>query len=81
MILIFGSKAILDEIGASPDILGGIGPVLIGTPVTAKDGRVAISHNFSDVDLDWFKGYTQKLIPPVVIVDKLPKDFVLASPI
>ncbi len=79
MILIFGSQAILDEIAASPDIENGIGPVRIGTPVTAKDGRVAVSHAFSDVDLDWFKGYTQKLVPPVLIVEKLPADFVLAA--
>jgi len=79
MILIFKSQAILDEIGVSPDIEGGIGPVKIGTPVTAKDGRVAISHGFSEVDLDWLSAYTQGEKPTVFIVDKLPADFVLPT--
>lgn len=76
MILIFGSQAILDDIQVTPDIEGGTGPVLIGTPVRAVDGRVAISHPFSEVDLDWFSAYTQEENPRVVIVDKLPSDFI-----
>jgi hypothetical protein len=76
-ILIFKNQAILDEIGFSPDIEGGIGPVKIGDPVKAVDGRVAICHPFSEVDLDWFSAYTQGENPQVVIVDKLPADFVL----
>ena len=49
---------------------------MIGTPVRAKDGRVAISHPFSEVDLDWFSAYTQGDAPPVTIVDLLPSDFI-----
>lgn len=79
MILIFKDQAILDEIGFSPDIEGGIGSVKIGTPVTAVDGRVAISHGFSEVDLDWFNAYTQAENPMVVIVEQLPADFVLLT--
>lgn len=79
-ILIFKNQAILDEIGFSPDISGGVGPVKIGTPVTAKDGRVAICHGFAECDCDWFSAYTQGENPQVVIVDKLPADFVLSSP-
>jgi len=76
MILIFRDQAILDEIGATPDIEGGIGPVLIGTPVTALDGRVAISHPFSGVDLDWLAAYMQGENPPCQVVDALPGDFI-----
>lgn len=79
MILIFGSQAILDEVGATPDIEGGIGPVGIGDSVKAKDGRVAIAHPFSQIDLDWFEAYTQGENPKVLIVDELPKDFVLVD--
>jgi hypothetical protein len=76
MILIFSSQAILDEIGCSPDIEGGVGPVMIGTHLEAVDGRVAISHPFSDVDLDWFAAYTQGDHPAVVICETLPRDFI-----
>lgn len=76
MILIFASQSTLDEIQCSPDIEGGCGPVMIGTPVRAQDGRVAISHTFSEVDLDWFAAYTQGEHPAVVITDTLPVDFI-----
>jgi hypothetical protein len=76
LILIFASQATLDDIQCTPDIENGVGPVMIGTPVTAQDGRVAISHPFSEVDLDWFSAYTQGDAPPVTIVDLLPSDFI-----
>ncbi len=76
MILIFASQATLDDIMCTPDIEGGCGPVMIGTPVRAQDGRVAISHPFSEVDLDWFAAYTQGENPAVIIVEELPADFV-----
>jgi len=75
-ILIFASQATLDDIMCTPDIEGGCGPVMIGTPVRAQDGRVAISHPFSEVDLDWFAAYTQGEHPAVVITDTLPVDFI-----
>jgi hypothetical protein len=31
--------------------------------------------------LDWFKGYTQALTPKVLVVEKLPKDFVIPAPL
>jgi hypothetical protein len=49
---------------------------MIGTPVRAKDGRVAISHPFSEVDCDWFSAYTQGDHPAVVICETLPGDFI-----
>jgi hypothetical protein len=83
-ILIFRDQALLDEIGISPAIEGGIGAVLVGQcavtaesgevttyradSVRAVDGRVAISHGFSDIDLDWFTAYTQGDSPTVVII-------------
>jgi len=101
MILIFASQATLDDIMCTPDIEGGCGPVMIGTPIrgghyeqvpdddpenptgmktiVVPDGRVAISHPFSEVDLDWFSAYTQGEHPAVVITDTLPPDFVPAS--
>lgn len=75
-ILIFASQATLDDIMCTPDIEGGCGPVMIGPPVKAKDGRVAISHPFSEVDLDWFSAYTQEDHPAVVISDTMPVDFI-----
>jgi hypothetical protein len=79
LILIFASQATLDDIMCTPNIEGGCGPVMIGTPVRAQDGRVAISHPFSEVDLDWFSAYTQGDHPAVVICDRLPADFVPIS--
>lgn len=76
MILIFASQATLDDITCTPDIENGIGPVMIGTPLKAVDGRVAISHPFSEVDCDWFSAYTQGDNPAVVICDTLPGDFI-----
>ena len=75
-IIIFSSQAWLKEIVCTPDLENGIGPVLIGTPLQAQDGRVAISHPFSEVDLDWFSAYTQGEHPAVVITDTLPVDFI-----
>lgn len=81
MILIFGSQAILDEIGYSPIIEGGIGAVKMGTPLVAKDGRVAICHPFSEVDMGWFTAYTDGENPKLLIVETLPADFVVESPL
>jgi hypothetical protein len=71
MIAIFTNQAALDEIGATPIIEGGIGAVFIGTPVLAVDGRVAISHPFRQIDLDWLEAYAG-----AEIVEELPADFV-----
>jgi hypothetical protein len=79
LILIFASQATLDEIMCTPDIENGIGPVMIGTPVRAQDGRVAISHPFSEIELDWFAAYTQGDNPSVVICETLPVDFIPIS--
>lgn len=79
MILIFASQATLDDITCTPDIENGIGPVMIGTPVKAQDGRVAISHQFSEIELDWFAAYTQGDNPSMVICETLPVDFIPIS--
>jgi hypothetical protein len=79
LILIFASQATLDDIMCTPDIENGIGPVMIGTPVRAQDGRVAISHPFSEIELDWFAAYTQGDSPSMVICETLPVDFIPIS--
>ena len=78
-IIIFSSQAWLKEIVCTPDLENGIGPVLIGTPLQAQDGRVAIAHPFDEVTCDWFTAYTQRENPPCVIVDFLPGDFIPAT--
>jgi hypothetical protein len=47
--------------------------------IVVPDGRVAISHPFSEADCDWFSAYTQGDNPAVVICDRLPADFVPIS--
>lgn len=69
MILIFKDQALLDEVGYSPSIEGGIGAVKMGTPVKAVDGRVAVCHNFSEVDGDWFDGYTAGMSPGIIVLE------------
>jgi hypothetical protein len=44
--------------------------------IVVPDGRVAISHQFSEVDLDWFAAYTQGDSPSMVICETLPVDFI-----
>lgn len=73
-ILIVPNQAILDEIAATPDIEGGIGPVMMGTPLEAKDGRFAVCHPWNRVSIDWLTAYT-KGAAKAEIVDELPKDF------
>ena len=75
-ILIFASQATLDDIMCTPDIEGGCGPVLIGTPLQAQDGRVAIAHPFDEITCDWFEAYMQRENPPCQVVDELPVDFI-----
>jgi hypothetical protein len=74
-ILIFDSQEILDRIGATPIIKTGVGAVLVGDPVRAGSGRVAISHPFAQIDLDWIEAYTG-----ATIVEELPADFVQVHP-
>jgi hypothetical protein len=47
--------------------------------IVVPDGRVAISHPFSEIELDWFAAYTQGDNPSVVICETLPVDFIPIS--
>jgi len=71
--VIFPSKEAADEVMVTPDLEGGIGPVMLGDPVTAVDDRVAYCHPWNEVSLDWLEGYGG------TVVDSLPKDFVAKS--
>lgn len=59
--LIFANQAalerILADIETTPLLEGGVGPVRLGTAVQLPDGRFVMSHNFRDVDVDWFEAY------------------------
>lgn len=71
--VVFQNKAVADEVQVTPDLEGGIGPVLLGDPVTADDGRVAYKHGWNEVSLDWLIGYGG------TVCEELPKDFVVKS--
>jgi hypothetical protein len=79
MVLVFTNRASYDaikaDIVATPDIEGGIGPVLFGQPLVGADGRCAISHPWSEVDGDWLTAYTSGENPPMQILTKLPTDW------
>ena len=73
MWVIFKSKEIADEVVCTPDLEGGIGPVMLGDPVTAEDGRVAYNHPWSEVSEGWLTGYGG------TVAEELPKDFVVKN--
>ena len=45
------------EIEVTAAIEGGAGPVRLGTPARMSDGRLALSHPFLEVDVDWILAY------------------------
>lgn len=73
-ILIVPNQELLDEIACTPNIEGGIGSVMMGTPLEAKDGRLAVCHPWSQVSMDWLSAYTAN-IAGAEVVEVLPKDF------
>lgn len=79
MVLVFRDKASFDAIKAdivcTPDIDGGVGPVALGEPTVAADGRCVVSHPWSEVDGDWLAAYTSGANPAVQILDALPSDW------
>ena len=79
-VLLAPNQALLDEIAATPDIEGGIGPVKMGTPLVAEDGRLAVCHPWNKVSIDWLTAYTAN-IAKAQVVDVLPKDFVVVNEI
>ncbi len=74
VVLVVPNQTILDEIGCTPDLEGGIGPVLIGAPLTGADGRRAVCHPWSEVTRDWLEAYVQN-ISGCQVLDELPQDW------
>lgn len=79
MVLVFRDKTSFDRIRAdivcTPDIEGGIGPVMIGTPAMGADGRCLVAHNWAEVDGDWLAAYTGGENPPMQILAAAPPDW------
>jgi hypothetical protein len=91
MIIVFQTKALADEIlkeiCCTPNLEGGIGPVILwwlpenGVNRVAycegADGRCLISHPFSEVDRDWFEAYMAEWITAgtVKILDAIPDNW------
>lgn len=74
--LIVTSQAILDEIGYTPDIEGGIGPVMLGVPIKSTDGRLAVHHHWTEADKAWLETYIADLAG-CSVQEELPADFVV----
>lgn len=76
MILATKNDALWDEIGATPDIEDGAGPVLIGTRAVYVDEQGAtwyvVAHPFAEIDGIWIVTYCSGDSPPVVILDSIP---------
>jgi hypothetical protein len=88
-VIVFPSKAVADaalyEISCTPPIEGGVRVWCWFDPddpahnkvsyATSTDGRVAISHEFGDVTLDWLRAYLSAW-SGVLFLDSLPDDWV-----
>lgn len=61
MLLVFEDQeafdAIAQEIEITAAIEGGAGAVRLGTPARLGDGRLAVSHRFTQVDAVWITAY------------------------
>ena len=66
---------LIDEIYCTPHVEGGSGSVYVGAPLVSLDGRVAMSHGWSAVDLDWMEAYTQGAGVEVRADNTLPTDW------
>lgn len=74
------SISVRADIGATPDIEGGLGPVLVSDPAShavAADGRCAIAHPwpFDGPDADWLRAQVAD-VPGVEVLESLPADWV-----
>ena len=72
MILATKNDALWDEIGATPDIEDGVGPVLIGHRAVYLDEQGAAwyvcSHSpWADLDAAWLEAYTSGDSPAIVL--------------
>lgn len=69
--LIFANQAALQrialDIGTTPYLEGGVGPVRLGAAVPLADGRYLMSHDFHEPDLDWLEAYADD---PELVVEE-----------
>lgn len=76
MIVATKNPTLFAEIGYTPDIEGGAGPVKIGEPVRFLEGSATwyvIHHDpFTEVDYDWLSAWTQGDNPPIVLFETIP---------
>lgn len=71
--LIVPTQAIADEIACTPELEGGIGPVMLGVPLILTDGRLAFGHPWNEVTIDWLAAYVQSIAGAEVLeTDVLP---------
>lgn len=70
-ILVVPNKTLLDEIVCTPDLEGGVGPVLIGTPIELADSRLACCHPWTEVITDWLTAYVVGIAGAEVIAGEV----------
>lgn len=77
MILATKNDALWDEIGYTPAIDGGIGPIAIGDRATMIDDKgdtwYICVHSWSEVDGAWLEAYTSGENPPITIFESIPE--------
>jgi len=55
---------------------------MMGEPVDGADGKVAVCHPFTEIDIAWILAYTaDDPVPVMVCEDGLPADFFPPPPI
>lgn len=84
MILGTQNDELWQEIGYTPDLEDGIGPVAIGDRLVLADETgtlwYLVCHPFAEVDGAWLEAYTSGDNPPVVVFgDVIPEGFVPAD--
>ncbi len=70
-----GSESLIKEIRCTPHIEDGAGAVFVGEPLVSRDGRQALCHPWTPVDLDWVAAYTQGQGVQIRADDSLPADW------
>lgn len=72
-VLILSNQVIADEIACTPDLEGGVGSTMLGTPLKLADGRLAYVHPWNEVTIDWLSSYTQNTTGAEILeADVLP---------
>lgn len=71
------NAALFADMLCTPDVEGGIGPVMFGVPLV-EDGsnpRYACIHPFAEIDRAWIEAYCSGETPTVEIMETLPPDW------